>query len=342
MVLIRGWQTTTLLVKNGRFTRSEIDTLKDFARARSFDLAYYPGMLRNEANQYNQLVEPYYYDGVTALLGPDSKTFLANYKFDLRPPTDNRPYFFDFFKWRALPEQLSLHSQAGLPLIERGYLILVATLVQAAILSVVFIILPLRVLRKRVAALKSEIVRIVVYFLSLGLAFLFIEIAFIQRFVLFLGHPLYAVAVVLAAFLIFAGLGAALSSRFALLTKNQFHISPILAAVIGIGSIALIYSALLPWLLMQLISATFLIKLLIALGLIAPLAFFLGMPFPLGLAQVSSRLPEIVPWAWGINGCGSVISPVLATILAMSFGFTTVILLAVALYGVAAVSFRHT
>ncbi len=342
VVLIRSWQTTTLLVKNGRFTHSEINTLKDFARARSFDLAYYPGMLRNEANQYNQLVEPYYYDGVTALLGPDSKTFLTNYKFNLRPPTDNRPYFFDFFKWRTLPEQLSLHSQVGLPLIERGYLILVATLVQAAILSIVLIILPLGALRKRVVALKSENVRIVVYFMSLGLAFLFIEIAFIQRFVLFLGHPLYAVAVVLAAFLIFAGLGAALSSRFALLTKNRFHISPILAAVVGIGSVALIYSALLPWLLMQLISAAFLIKLLITLGLIAPLAFFLGMPFPLGLAQVSSRLPEIVPWAWGINGCGSVISPVLATILAMSFGFTTVVLLAVALYGVAAVSFRHT
>lgn len=341
IVLIRGWQTTTLLVKNGRFTHSEIDTLKDFARARSFDLAYYPGMLRDEANQYNRLVEPWFYDGVTALLGADSKTFLADYKFNLRPPTDDRPYFFHFFKWRTLTEQLSLHSQVGLPLIERGYLILVATLVQGAILSVVLILLPLRALRKRVAASRSEIVSIVVYFLSLGLAFLFIEIAFIQRLVLFLGHPLYAVAVVLAAFLIFAGLGAALSSRFALLVRSQFHISPIHAAVVGIGCIALIYSALLPWLLMQSISAAPPIKLLTALGLIAPLAFFLGIPFPLGLTKVSSRLPEIVPWAWGINGCASVISPVLATILAMSFGFTMVVLLAVALYGVAAVSSRR-
>ncbi len=181
--------------------------------------------------------------------------------------------------------------------------------------------------------------RKVVYFLSLGLAFLFIEIAFIQRFVLFLGHPLYAVSVVLAAFLIFAGLGAAFSSRFALLAKNQLHISPILAAVVGIGCIALIYSVLLPWVLMQLISAALPIKLLTALALIAPIAFLLGMPFPLGLTKVSSRFPEMVPWAWGINGCASVISPVLATILAMSFGFTVVVLLAVALYGVAAASF---
>lgn len=341
IVLIRGWQTTTLLVKNGRFSHSEIGTLKDFARARSFDLAYYPGMPRDEANQFNQLVEPYFYDGLTALLGPDSSAFLANYKFDLRPATDARPYFFRFFKWRTLTEQLSLHSQVGLPLIERGYLILMATLVQGALLSIGLILLPLRALRKRITASKSEIVRIVVYFLSLGLAFLFIEIAFIQRLVLFLGHPLYAVAVVLAAFLIFAGLGAALSSRFALFAETQLHISPIPAAVLGIGFIALIYSALLPWLLMQLISAVFLIKLLTALGLIAPLAFFLGIPFPLGLTKVSSRLPEIVPWAWGINGCASVVSPVLATILAMSFGFTVVVLLAVALYGLAAVSFRR-
>jgi hypothetical protein len=134
----------------------------------------------------------------------------------------------------------------------------------------------------------------------------------------------------------FAGLGAAFSSRFAELARSQTRISPVPAAVIGIGCIALIYSAVLPWLLMQLMSAALLIKLIAALGLIAPLAFLLGIPFPLGLARVSSRHPEIVPWAWGINGCASVVSPVLATILAMSFGFTLVVLLAVALYGAAA------
>ncbi|MFQ6017177.1 MAG: hypothetical protein ACE5KF_03190 [Kiloniellaceae bacterium] len=340
LALIRGWKTATLLVKKGDFTAAEIERLRRFARERAFDLAYYPGMARQEANRYNLLDAPYVYDGATALLGPGRAAFIAGYKFDLRPARDDRPYFLDFFKWRALPELLALRRQGAMPLIEWGYLVLFATLLQAALLSAVLILLPLGALRRHTAASRGRL-RVAVYFLALGLAFLFIEIAFIQRLVLFLGHPITAVAVVLAAFLSFAGLGAGAAPRLARRLPDGARVSAVEAAVAAISGIALLYLAVLPALTAWLVTLPLSVKVPLSLGLIAPLAFVMGMPFPLGLARVAAAAPRLVPWAWGINGCASVLSAVLATVLAIGFGFTAVVGLAVGLYALAAVVWRR-
>ncbi|MCU0558318.1 MAG: hypothetical protein MUF67_13565, partial [Desulfobacterales bacterium] len=115
LALIRGWQTSTLLVKNGDFSAEEIDALREFCSARAFDVAWYPGMPADEANRRNVLQEPIFHRGAVALLGPERAAFLADYKFNLRPATDDRPYFFHFFKWRTLPEILRLRGQGGLP-----------------------------------------------------------------------------------------------------------------------------------------------------------------------------------------------------------------------------------
>jgi hypothetical protein len=174
----------------------------------------------------------------------------------------------------------------------------------------------------------------------LGLAFLFVEIAFIQRLTLFLGHPLYAVAVALAAFLVFAGLGAGLSPRLAARLPEGGRVSAVEAAVAAIATISLAYLVALAPMTEFLVTLSIEIKLPLALAAIAPLAFCMGMPFPLGLARVGRELPQLVPWAWGINGCASVVSAVLATLLAIEFGFTTIVALAVALYLVAAAVWR--
>ena len=338
LALIRGWSTTTLLIKHDAFTAQEVTALRAFAKARSFDLAYLPGLQRAEANQYNILAEPYLFDGATALLGPEREAFIGRYKFDIRPARDDRPYFFDFFTWRALPELLGLRYAGGMPLIEWGILVLFATLIQAGVLSAVLILLPLLVWRRRGVEQRGR-PKVVAYFLALGLAFLFVEIAFIQRLVLFLGHPLYAVALVLAAFLLFAGLGAGLSARLADRLRHA-RFNAIEVAVAGIAVIALAYLFALPPVLAWLMPLPAPAKIAAALAIIAPLAFWMGMPFPLGLAEVSARAPGLVPWAWGINGCASVISAVLATVLAMSIGFTAVVGLAVSLYVIAALVWR--
>jgi hypothetical protein len=334
LALIRSWQTSTLLIKNGRFDAAELEALRRFCSARSFDVAYYPGIDAAEVNRFNVMAEPQLYLAARALLGPERERFLADYKFNLEPATDDKPYFFRFFTWRALPEIITLYGRGGVPLLDTGYLILAATLVQAVAASLVLILLPLWFLRRSAApnAAGAQRWRVLVYFSALGLAFLFLEIAFIQKFILFLHHPLYAVAVVLTAFLLFAGAGSLYSQR---LVKAHAGVT---VAVAAITVASLVYVFALDRLFTPLAGLPDSLRILVSVALIAPLAFFMGMPFPLGITRVGERTPNLIPWAWGINGCASVISAVLATLLAMHFGFTVVVLAAVILYGIAAAS----
>ena len=138
--------------------------------------------------------------------------------------------------------------------------------------------------------------------------------------------------VVLTAFLLFAGAGSLYSQR---LVGTSGAVS---VAVAAIAVASIVYLLALDRLLAPFASLADSLRILVSVLLIAPLAFFMGLPFPLGITRVGQRTPALIPWAWGINGCASVISAVLATLLAMHFGFTVVVMSAVLLYGVAAVS----
>jgi len=326
IALVRSWQTVTLLVRNGDFESRDIETIKAFCRARSFDVAFYPGMPPEEANRYNVVAPPDLFDAATALLGPRRDVFVRSYKFNIAPATDDKPHFFHFFKWRSLPELLSLKEQGGLPLLEWGYPVLVATLGQAVLASVLLIAVPVAWIARRGAG-KNK--RVLAYFMAIGFAFMFIEIAFIQKFVLFLSHPLYAVAVVLFAFLLFAGAGSAVSRHLRV---------GVAAVMVAIALCAALCLVMLPWLFRHAMGLPDTARIVIATALIAPLAFFMGMPFPLGLATVQARDARLVALAWGINGCASVTGAVLATLLAIHAGFTALIVAAVVLYGGAALS----
>jgi hypothetical protein len=230
-------------------------------------------------------------------------------------------------------------------MLDMGYLILFATFLQAAILSLLLIVAPLALQRRRFGGAAPK-ARILGYFFAVGLAFLFIEIAYIQRFILFLGHPLYAVAVVLAGFLVFAGIGSAFAPRLQRTIKSRaptgHGLGAIELAAFAIGAISVLYLFLLPPLFEALIALPDAAKIAVSLALIAPLAFCMGMPFPLGIAEVARAGADLVPWAWGINGCASVISAILATLLAIHFGFTAVVSLAVVLYLAAPLALRRS
>lgn len=385
LALIRGWNTSTLVVKNSVLSDPEIAALRDFCSKRAFDTAWYPGVNANEANRYNFLSPDPWHEGAAALAGSGAEEFLARYKFDLRPATDDRPFFFHFFKWRMLPEFWSLPARSGLSQLEWGYLIAVATLVQALFAGAVLIVLPLhlgRRLRQTFPGLPPSFApsarsggdrtvedspsppwdsslsqafspaekkvrtrekgdpsslpanglrtrwKIFAYFTAIGLAFLFIEIAFIQKLVLFLHHPLYAVSVALSAFLIWAGLGSHYSRRL-----DSRHSALPFAAIAGLALAELL---VFPHFVAVAVSWPEPIRIFCAIGWIAPLAFFMGMPFPLGLARTAADMPELLPWVWGINGCASVVSAVLASLLAVEVGFSGVVLAGAGLYGWAA------
>lgn len=333
IIAIRSMSTVTILVRRGLVLEADIASAHAFAEARGFDLVHFPGMAREQANRRNVLATPMFHDGFRALLGPNREAFIAGYKFDIAPPTDDRPWFHDFFRWRALPELLALGAAGGASaLLELGEPIVAATLAQATVLGLVLVLLPLRarVYRRRQA---GQARRFGAYFAALGLAFLFVEIAWIQRFTLFLGHPIYAVSVVLTGFLVFAGLGAGASSWL-----ERRRLPAIRLAVTGIGALALGYLAILPAVFEALAPLPDAARVALALALIAPLAFCMGMPFPLGLARVARADPAYVPWAWGLNGCASVAATPAATLIAMHAGNAATVLAAVALYVTAALA----
>jgi hypothetical protein len=336
LVLLHSWNTATLLVKNDPFHRPEIDVLRRFAGERQFDLAWYPGMRADEANRYNRMARPTLYDAAVALLGPQRWMFIAGYAFDIRPATDDRPFFFRFFRWSLLSHLATLHGQAGLVFVDAGYLVLFLALLQAVVASVVLILLPLAWLRRaEQGAVSPERTWIALYFLLIGFAFLFVEIAFIQRFSLFLGHPLSAITVTLAGFLVSAGLGSGISKRAAAHWPRAAIILAV-AAIVGLGAA---YAVLLPLIFGGLMGLPLIVKSAVAVSLIAPLGFAMGLPFPLGLSRVSERAPDLLPWAWGINGCASVVAAVIASLLAIHFGFTAVLATALGFYVAAALVF---
>jgi SAM-dependent methyltransferase len=339
IALLRSWNTATLLVKNGPFTPADIARVQAFCRERSFDLEWYPGIRPEEANRFNRLDDSWFHDGAVALLGPDRGAFVERYKFNLAPATDDRPYFFQFFRWRALPELWRLRAEGGLPLLEWGYPLVVATLLQALAASAVLILLPMWLVRRRPATPRAPApwLATAAYFAAIGVAFMFVEMAFIQKFTLFLSHPLYAVAVVLFSFLVSAGVGSRLSERLAVRGTGRRALVAWPVAAIALLSAG--YAAVFPSLLPPLAAWPDAGRIALSVALVFPLGLAMGMPFPLGMARLAAAAQRLVPWAWGVNACASVVSAVLATLLAIHLGFNAVLLLAVALYLAAAAAF---
>ena len=328
MVAIRSWATGTVLMKKGEFSLEEVIRIKEFCKERAFDLVYYPEIDQREVNHYTILEKPVYYETICNLLHGDKRDeFYENYLFNIRPPTDDKPYFSHFFRLSALFYLLKTLGREWIPFLEWGYVILWATLVQALILAPLLIFLPLIFIRgkERLSPLGKG--KIFLYFSLLGLAFMFIEMAYIQKFILLLTHPIFALALALFTLMFFSGIGSLLSSR---LGKGSRWIP-----FVGILFFSCIYAIFLDGLLKIFLPYPLFLQCILAVFLLAPLALFMGMPFPIGLQLVSDRQSSYIPWVWGVNGVASVIAPVLGSLLSVSLGFRIVMLVSFLLYGLA-------
>jgi hypothetical protein len=213
-------------------------------------------------------------------------------------------------------------GQGSMPFLEVGYLIVLLTLLQISIAAIVLIIAPLLVIGFKGGGKTFTLI----HFSSIGVGFMFIEIMFIQQFILYFGQPIYAAAAVLSGMLIFSGLGALLSHR--LTAKKPWFLGLLAAVIVLIVMLAFFMTPLLR----LTISAPLATKILVSMLIIGPLAFVMGMPFPAGLRLLARTNINLIPWAWGINGCFSVISTALATIIAVEAGFSHVMLIAAAMY----------
>lgn len=335
---IRNWDASTWLLSRSAIEPRAAGALLRFADRHGFDVVHAPGW-RARADERFHLLEPStLFDGVQALLSADARAYVRAYRFDIEPARDDRPYFGHFFRWRSLPELWRLRAQGGAVLLDSGYLVLVATLVQAMVLALVLVLLPLRALSRDGGAAPPSRLRVGAYFLALGLAFLLVEIATLARLTLLVGHPWLAANVGLAAILLCAGLGSLHAQRWmsgsqpddaALASRIAWAVR---AIVLGLAWQIAVFAAA------HALASSWPLALRALLGFIgiAPLAFAMGMPFPLGLARLSRSAPAFVPWAWGLNGCASVIAAILALLLAIAIGLRATLVIAVVLYGAAA------
>ncbi len=327
LVVARSWATGTVLVKPSGFSDRDVELLAAWARVRRFDLDWHPGIVV-PATAFNVLDEPTLFRAAAAAVaGPDSAArFAAAYPFDVAVADDARPYPHHFLRAGALRSFLAGSRGSWLPFAEWGYVALLATLVQSVVLAALLMLVP-AALRARGAG-SSSWLRLVGYFSAIGLAYLAAEVAAIQQLDLLLGHPVYAVAAVLSAFLICSGVGSAWSDRQP--AKRGWIVGALLAGML------VLYGGLLLGMIHLLQPTQLLLRAAAALSVLAPLAFLMGMPFPLGLRSLAGLETGSVAWAWAANGFSSVLATPLAALIALESGSRTLFLAAAAAYAGAA------
>ncbi|RLG67121.1 MAG: hypothetical protein DRO11_10490, partial [Methanobacteriota archaeon] len=323
IAVIRSWGTVTILVKREKLSQEELDRIRFFCLSNGFDLVFLPGMREDEANRYNVFPEPIYHRLVKQLLDSEARNRLYNnYLFSIGPVTDDKPFFFHFFRWDKLLETYRSMGDKWQPFLEGGYLVPVI-LVQATIISIILLVLPLR---GKLGPARGVVKAVVPFFVFIGSGYMLTEVVLIQKFMLFLGGPVYSVSIILTSMLISSGFGSLFSSGLSTTGKT------LRVALLVVAGLILIYSQVLTLVTNQLLGEPLALRGTVAALLIAPLGFAMGIPFPLTIRRIGKTTPELVPWAWSSNACASVSSSVLAILLALIIGYTKVLFVGVVAY----------
>jgi len=323
LVVLRSWATVTVLAKPSGFRADELHRLMGWAGERGFDLDWYPG-IEGPGRGFNVLDEPVLFRAAAAGITSRERAdqFATAHAFEVAPADDARPYPHHFLRAASIPELVRRDRGSWLAFAEWGFVALFATLAQSIVLATLLMLVPAAV-RVGVKSAGSW-VRLVGYFAAIGFAYLAAEIAAIQQLNLSLGHPIYAVAAVLAAFLICSGLGSVWSDR--LNADLGWRVGA------GLAAMLVLYGVLLLPVVHLLQAATLPVRAAAATVLLAPLAFLMGSPFPLGLRSLAGAEVEGVAWGWASNGFASVVAAPLAALIALESGSKMLFFLAAAAY----------
>lgn len=299
-------------VKREPFTVAEMATLDQFAATNGFHFWQRPD------RKIDHPVANYLW------ADPEQRAaFVRDHELRFDPATDVSPFFFNFYKWATILDPGRSAAATATP--ATGQRMLFVMVVQALFVATAMILWPLRRLSKQRPITKP--LGVVAYFGSLGLGFIFFEISLLQRFVLFLGFPTYSLSIVLFCLLVFAGLGSAASER---LVGSPAHNARRLSLLVP--ALAVLVWAFVPMLFEHFLSAPLATRVAISMVVLAPIGVVLGMFFPLGVRVVEGLDSRLIPWAWAINGCTTVVGTIVAVILAMAYGFDVVMFCAAAIY----------
>ena len=306
---------THTLVKNEPFTDAEVYALEDFAGKEGFHFYHHP---KGKPGRVPSLILNW--------SDRDNERFIATTPYNFTPATDDSPFFFNFYRWRDLLNPATYSALHYSRTLATGQVVLGVMLLQSIVFSALLILWPLSRVPRPAGAGRARRAAFLFYFASLGLGFILLEISFIQRFVLFLGYPTYALTVVMLSLLTSTGVGSLAT------VGVRDHVQALPRRLAWLVSLAGAYLVMVPHVFERFLGAGLAVRIAISVALIAPLGFVLGSFFPLGIRIVSRHSPRLVPWAWAVNGCCTVVGTLVSVAAAMQWGFTVVAMSALTIY----------
>lgn len=304
----------TILVSCNPFNQADLHRLTEAATRGGLQVVYAPGTERD--TPFRQLLET-----------KDREKFFANYAFDVRPVADDRPFFFYTVQPRDLWSfVVSASRETADYKVNSALPVLFGLLGVSAVATLIIMALPPLLLGARLPR-RAGSAQALAYFLCIGAGYILIQVALIQKFVLFLGHPTYALTVIIFSMLLASGAGSYASKR--IIAGDVRRLTMILLAVVA--AVTILSFAVTP-IAQGGVQLPFVVKVLISVLLIAPAGFAMGMPFPSGLGLLEQSMPESIRWAWAVNAASSVLGSAAAMFLAIYLGLSTTLLIGGVLY----------
>ncbi len=332
LLVSRNYLAANTLLTRTPVSDSLIRSFREEAVSLLLDIEYYPGIRTQDIRQLNLIEGPdganysYIHHAILQILSGNAEQFFEDWAYDVRPPTDNMPYFQDFFKWSSLELFFETYGSDWFQRLELGYVILLITLVQLAVVAMLLIIAPLLIRLPTYMKARHKMPTLI-YFFSIGMGFMLVEIMFIQIFTRFLGDPIVSVSAIFTSILVFSGIGSMIQKKIGLLPVHRMRI----------GVAAILISAILLQITSGYVTVLFIgsgtvVRYIVTVLMLMPLSFFMGWMFPSGMEQLEEQSETLIPWAWGVNGFASVIAAPTAILLSMSIGFNYVLLIGLGCY----------
>jgi hypothetical protein len=300
----------TILVSRDPLSPQDLDTLQSICANMNFEIVQSP---RHSADEtFAELAAP---DRIAAAVERNP--------LDIAAPTDNRPFFFHMLRLRDVFDTARWRDQGIVQFNMAAVGVLGILLAIVVVLTGLCIVLPL--------ALSADRTRFdsaaphLLFFASIGFGFMLVEISQVQRLAIFLGHPVYSLSVVLFALLLSSGAGSLSTARIANARGETVRVILLLIALIVFGSLTPIATH-------RAEAARTLSRILISVAMLAPIGFFMGMAFPIGMRRALEQSPALAPWLWGVNGAASVCASVLAVVIALGGGISASFWTGVACY----------
>jgi hypothetical protein len=313
ILIVKNKNIGTILVSPAPFTEKDLDTVEEVCGRMKFEIILSPRSALDST--YAALAD-----------GRNLEAFVRQFPENISPPTDNNPFFFQILRFRNILNHIGRFQPTPVPIL--SYL-----LIAVLALTLLFIIVPLS-LSTRKGLLRGSF-PLFLFFGSIGMGFMLVEVSQMQRLVMFLGHPSYSLTVVLFTLLLASSLGSYSTRTIETSGLRGAGLRRFLLLLVLLA----VFALLTPVALKAAQGAVTPLRILVAIFLLAPLGVFMGMAFPLGLKLASRRSAGLTPWLWGVNGSLSVCASVLAVVIALSLGIAASLWIGVLCYGLATLAY---